>query len=188
MSDAPVGGKRRIDQVLAEGFTDGLGELDDGEVRRRRGLARAELEYLSFLRRLLQGRRDILRDELDRRRSGGESQSVVERVVSVLSEGSRGPSRGEAPMVPLPDEELARARRRVERLLSDAHLSDLGSLTEQDLEAAVVRIEEEERGVSSTRSQVIGAVDALQEEMKRRLRRRHGTMASAGDGAEADPD
>jgi hypothetical protein len=182
MSDAPlVGGKRRVDQVLAEGFTDGLGGLDDREVRRRRDLARAELEYLSFLRRLLQGRRDILRDELDRRRSGGEPQSVVERVVSVLSEGSRGPSRGEAPMVTLPDEELALARRRVERLLADANLSDLASLSDGDLEAAVDRIDAEERGVSETRSQVIRAVDLLQDEVKRRLREQHGSLAQASD-------
>lgn len=186
MSDAPVGGKRRIDQVLAEGFTDGLGELDDGEVRRRRALARAELEYLSFLRRLLQGRRDILRDELDRRRSGGEPQPVVERVVSVLSEGPRGPSRGDAPVVPLPDEELALARRRVERLLSDANLSDLGSLSDHDLEGAVRRIDEEERGVSSIRSQVIQTLDLLQSEMKRRLRETHGSLAPDGSDPEAD--
>lgn len=185
MSDAPaVGGKRRIDQVLAEGFTDGLGQFDDDEVRRRRNLARVELEYLSFLRRLLQGRRDILRDELDRRRSGGDAQPVVERVVSVLSEGSRGPSRGEALVVPLPDEELALARRRVERLLSDAHLSDLGALSDQDLEGAVRRIEEEERGVSSTRTQVIQVLDLLQAEMKRRLRETHGSLTQ--DVPEAD--
>jgi hypothetical protein len=185
MSDAPMaGGKRRIDQVLAEGFTDGLVRLDEREVRRRRDLARAELEYLSFLRRLLQGRRDILRDELDRRRSGGEAQSVVERVVSVLSEGSRGPSRGEAPVVPLPDEELALARRRVERLLSDANLSDLGALSDEDIEGAVGRIDQEERGVSETRSRVIEAVDLLQDEVKRRLREQHGTLAQAGDGPE----
>jgi hypothetical protein len=185
MSDAPVGGgKRRIDQVLAEGFTDGIGDLDEEEVRRRRALARVELEYLSFLRRLLQGRRDILRDELDRRQSGAESQPVVERVVSVLSEGPRGPSRGEAQVAPLPDEELALARRRVERLLSDATLSDLGSLSDEDLEGAVRRIEEEERGVSSTRSQVIQTLDLLQAEMKRRLQKTHGSLTPDG----SDPD
>lgn len=182
MSDAPMaGGKRRIDQVLAEGFTDGLDAMEVDEVRRRRDLARAELEYLSFLRRLLQGRRDILRDELDRRRTGGEAKPVVERVVSILSEGTRGPSRGEAPVIPLPEEELALARRRVERLLSDATLSDLASLSDPDLEAAVGRIEGEERGVSDTRARVIEAVDRLQAEMKRRLREQHGSLAQAGD-------
>jgi hypothetical protein len=91
-------------------------------------------------------------------------------------------------MIPLPDEELALARRRVERLLSDANLSDLASLSDEDLEAAVARIDKEERGVSATRSQVIVALDLLQAEMKDRLRERHGSLAQAGDGAEPDSD
>jgi hypothetical protein len=183
MTDTSMaGGKRRIDQVLASGFTDDLGELDDDEVRRRRDLARAEREYLSLVRRLLQGRRDILRDELDRRRAGGEPQSVLERVVSVLSEGSRGPSRGEAPVVALPEEELALARRRVERLVSDAHLSDLASLSDEDLQGAISRIDQEERGVSDARSGVMEVLDALQEEMKGRFRDRLGSVATDRDG------
>ncbi len=178
MSDAPApAGKRRIDRVLAEGFADGLDELDTDEVRRRRDLARSELEYLSLVRRLLQGRRDILRDELDRRRSGADAPPVVERVVSVLSEGTRGPSRGEAPVVPLPDEEIAMARRRVERLLADSGLSDLEGLSDERLREAVERIEEEERRVSDVRSTVIGVHDGLQDEMKRRLRAELGDLS-----------
>jgi hypothetical protein len=171
MSDTPMaGGKRRIDQVLGEGFAGDLGDLETDEVRRRRDLARGELEYLSLVRRLLQGRRDILRDEADRRRTGAEAPPVVERVVSVLSEGTRGSSRGEAPVMPLPDEEIAMARRRVERLLADSGLSDLEALSDERLQQAVERMEEEERGVSDSRSKVIEVQDALQDEMKRRLR------------------
>ena len=171
MTETPiVGGKRRVDHVLAEGFSERLDELDTDEVRRRRDLARGELEYLSLVRRLLQGRRDILRDELDRRRTGGPRPSVVERVVAVLAEGTRGPSRGEAPVVPMPDDEIAMARRRVERLLADSALSDLDALGDEQLEEAVRRMEEEERGVSDTRSSVIAVHDALQDEMKGRLR------------------
>ena len=179
MSDLPMeGGNRRVDQVLASGFTEGLGSLDTDEVRRRRDLARAEREYQSFLRRLLQGRRDLLRDEVDRRRTGGQAQPVVERVVSVMSEGTRGPSRGEAPVIPVPEDEIAMARRRVERLVSDAHLSDLEALSDQELEEAVSRIEEEETDVSQVRSRVLEVHDALQEEMKRRLRAELGDHAS----------
>lgn len=179
MTDTPMaGGKRRIDQVLAEGFADGLGDLETDEVRRRRDLARGELEYLSLVRRLLQGRRDILRDELDRRRSGAEPTPVVERVVAVLAEGTRGPSRGEAPVVPLPDDEIAMARRRVEKLLADSALSDLTGLSDERLQEAVERMDQEERGVSETRSRVIEVQDALQEEMKRRLRAELGNLSS----------
>lgn len=179
MSDTPkAGGKRRIDHVLEPGFTDDLGSMDTDEVRRRRDLARGELEYLSFLRRLLQGRRDLLRDELDRRKTGGERQPVMERVVSVMSEGTRGPSRGEAPVMPVPEDEIAMARRRVERLVSDAHLSDLEALSEEELVEAVGRIGQEEREVSDARSRVIEVHDVLQEEMKRRLRAELGGRAT----------
>jgi hypothetical protein len=180
MSDTPRAGgnRRRIDQVLAAGFTEDLGALDTQEVRRRRDQARAEREYLSFLRRLLQGRRDLLRDEIDRRRTGGEVPPVVERVVSVLSEGTRGPSRGEAPMIPMPEDEIAMARRRVERLVSDARLSNLEALSDEELEEGVRRIDEEEREVSDARSRVMEVDDALQGEMKRRLRAELGRPAS----------
>jgi hypothetical protein len=179
MSDTPkTGGNRRVDQVLAEGFTDDLGALDTDEVRRRRDLARSEREYLSFVRRLLQGRRDLLRDEVDRRRTGGQAPPVMERVVAVLSEGTRGPSRGEAPMIPMPEDEIAMARRRVERLVSDAHLSDLDGLSDQELDEGIRRMDAEEREVSDARGRVMEVHDILQEEMKRRLRAELGRPAS----------
>ena len=169
--DTPSGeGKRRIDRILAPGFGDDLPEMEMEELRARRDLCRAEREYLSFLRRLLQGRRDLLRDELERRRSGGDPGPLVERITAVLAEGSRGPSRGEAVLVTVPEEEISLARRRIERLLSDAHLSDLEGLSDRELEEAIERIDGEEREISESRTSVIGIHDRFQEEMKRRFR------------------
>jgi hypothetical protein len=171
MADAPMaGGNRRIDRILAQGFLDELDQFDMDEIRERRDLCRSERDYLSFLRRLLQGRRDLLRDELDHRAEGGERGSVVERVTAAMSESSRGPSRGEAVVIALPDDEIALARRRVERLLSDAHISNLSALSEEELEQAIARVEEEERGISDARGNVLEAHDALQGELKRRYR------------------
>jgi hypothetical protein len=164
------GGNRRIDQVLSPGFAEGLDGLDDAEVRRRRDLSRAERDYLSLLRRLVQGRIEILRAEQERRRTGTDSSPVVERLGDILSEETRGPSRGEAPVMTLSADEVALARRRVERLVSDAHLSNLDALSDRDLEDSLARLQEEERSVSDTRSSVMGIHDALQEDMKRRLR------------------
>ena len=179
MSDAPMaGGKRRIDHVLADGFVEGLDGMDELELHRRRDMARSELDHLSFLRRLLQGRRDILRDEQRRRRTGGDPIPVVERLVQVLSEGTRGPSRGDAPVVPMPEEEVMLARRRAERLASDASLSDLDSLSDDALEEAVSRLEAEERTVSDNRTRVIEIHDALQAEVTRRYRDRLGNTAN----------
>jgi hypothetical protein len=163
------GGHRRIDQVLDPGFAGGLEVLEDAEVRRRRDLSRAERDYLSLLRRLLHGRIEILRAEQERRRSG-QGSPVVDRLADILSEETRGPSRGEAPVMTLSADEVALARRRVERLVSDANLSNLQGLSDQDLEESLARLEEEERSVSDTRGSVMGVHDILQDEMKRRLR------------------
>jgi len=167
-----LGGKRRIDRVLDPEFVQGLDALEMEELRRRRDLCRAEREYLSLVRRLLQGRRDILQAELERRRTGDRSGSIVDKLAATLADATLGPSRGEAPVVTIPDEELTLARRRVERLLSDARLSDLEGISDEDLEASIAQIDEEERAVSEARGRVFAVHDALQEELKGRWRER----------------
>jgi hypothetical protein len=72
--------------------------------------------------------------------------------------------------MPVPDDEIQIARRRIERLLADTGLSDVDGLPGEKLEQAIERIEEEERTVSDSRSNVMAVLDALQEEMKRRLK------------------
>lgn len=163
-------GNRRIDHILSPGFSEGLGDLDDGELRRRRDISRAERDYLSILRRMLQGRMEILRAERERRAGRGDAGAVVDRLPDILAEGTRGSSRGEAPVVSVSPDELALARRRVERLVSDSHLSNLRDLSDSDLEEALGKLELEERSVSDSRAEVLGIYDALQEEVKRRLR------------------
>ena len=70
------GGQRRIDRVLDPGFTDGVDRLGLPELRARREEAEAEEADVSYLRRLLQGRLDILRAELVRR-SATDEQDVA---------------------------------------------------------------------------------------------------------------
>ena len=64
-------GRRRIDKVLSEGYADNLADLDLDELRSRRREAEQEEADLSYVRRMLQGRMDILRAELSRRAGGG---------------------------------------------------------------------------------------------------------------------
>jgi len=169
--DTRSGGNRRIDRVLAADFVEGLPDLQMDELRERRDVTLAEREYLSLVRRLLHGRRDILKAELDRRRGDGDGATLVERLPAILADDP-GPSRGEAPMITLPEEELTLARRRVERLLADVSLSDLENLTEQDIEAALARLDEEDGRVSEARDKVMAVHDSLQAELKERYRAR----------------
>ncbi|HWR48122.1 MAG TPA: aerial mycelium formation protein, partial [Pseudonocardiaceae bacterium] len=72
------GGRRRIDRVLDPGYVAGLAELGLGEVRTRRDDAAQEETDLSYLRRLLHARIDIVRAEQRRRREGGSAPVVAE--------------------------------------------------------------------------------------------------------------
>jgi hypothetical protein len=164
-------GHRRIDRILDTTFVQGLGELPLEGLRGRRDECLAEREYLSLLRRLVQGRAEILQAELTSREDDGEAAPLVDRLASILA-GDEGPttSRGEAVRVGVPEEELLLARRRVERLVADAGISDPSALDDVALAAAVKTLADEERQVSSARADVIVVLDTLQDELKRRYK------------------
>ena len=164
------GGNRRIDRIRRPEFVQGLPELSLDELRVRRDDCYAEREYLSLLRRLVQGRAEILRAEVERRGSGAGAGSLVDELSTILSSEGQGPSRGEAVKVGLPEEEMLLARRRIERLVADAEISDPGALDDDRLAAAVDLLASEEREVSAARNDVLRVMDELQEELKRRYR------------------
>jgi len=164
-------GNRRIDRILRPGYVEGLADLPLAELRERREECFAEREYLSLLRRLVQGRAEILMAEVERRHSGAAAGSLVEQLSSILAtEAPRTPSRGEALRVEPPEEEMLLARRRVERLVADAAISDPTTLDDQQLSSAVATLAQEESEVSGQRVQVLAVLDQLQDELKRRYR------------------
>jgi hypothetical protein len=161
---------RRIDRVLDPSFVDGLDTAGLDDLRQRRDEALAEREYLSLLRRLLQGRAEILRAEVHDR-AGGERSPLVERLSEILADDEpAGTSRGEALTVAVPEDELLLARRRVEKLAGDAGISDPTTLDDEELAAAIGALAAEERGTSDTRRAVMDALDAVQDELKRRYK------------------
>ncbi len=164
------GGNRRIDRIRRPEYVQGLSALSLDELRERRDECYAEREYLSLLRRLVQGRAEILRAEVERRGSGADAGSLVDELSTILSSEGQGPSRGEAVKVGVPEEEMLLARRRIERLAADAEISDPGALDDDRLSAAVDLLAREEREVSAARNDVLQVMDELQEELKRRYR------------------
>jgi hypothetical protein len=161
----------RAKRVLEASFVEGLEELPIEEVRRRRDDVLAEREYQSYLRRLIQVRQDIARAERERRTSGGEPQPLIDRLKSVLTEGSsRGPTRGEALPLGPSAEDMEEAARRADAASGGVFLSDLQSLDDVALDRIVQSLTEEEQTVSASRILVLRVHDRLQEELKRRYR------------------
>ena len=162
---------RRIDRIRDAGFIEGLAELPIDDIRAKRDECLAEREYLSMLRRLVQGRAEILKAELVSRGDDGDHGSLVDRLATILADDEHPvSSRGEAVRVSLPDDEVLLARRRVERLVNDAVLSNPGALDDQALADAIGSLASEEHHVSGSRAAVIRVLDALQDELKRRYK------------------
>ena len=76
--------RRRIDIVLEPQYLDGLSELELEELRGRRATAEDVESQISYYRRLLHGRMDLLNFEL-RRRGGEEERSLLEALPEILA-------------------------------------------------------------------------------------------------------
>ena len=160
---------RRIDRISEPSYLEGLSDRSLEDVRARRDECMAEREYLSLLRRLVQGRAEILRAELASRGSD-DDRPLVDRLSEILASDQPATSRGEAMRVTLPEEEMLLARRRVERLVADAGISDPSALGDEELRRAVELLATEEHEVSARRAEVLRVLDTLQDELKRRYK------------------
>jgi hypothetical protein len=160
---------RRIDRIRDPSYLDGIEGHPLEDVRARRDECMAEREYLSLLRRLVQGRAEILKAELASRGSD-DTRPLVDRLSEILASDQPVTSRGEAMKVSLPEQEMLLARRRIERLVADAGISDPSELDDDRLKEAVDVLAGEEREVSAQRGDVHRVLDALQDELKRRYK------------------
>lgn len=162
-------GNRRIDRIRDPSYLDGIADRPLDDVRARRDECMAEREYLSLLRRLVQGRAEILKAELASRGTD-DARPLVDRLSEILASDQPVTSRGEAMKLSLPEEEMLLARRRIERLVADAGISDPSELDDRQLTDAVDVLAGEEREVSAQRADVHRVLDALQDELKRRYK------------------
>jgi hypothetical protein len=146
-----------------------LGELDVGELR---GLRRSALEDeadLSYLRRLLQGRIDILRAERAGREGSETSGTAVERLPEILAElPSR--VRRSARHVRLGPPRAGYSRALADELMAEVELADPSALADAELSAACERLEAREREVSERRRTLQSLADDCSAEITRRYR------------------
>lgn len=169
MTEPVPGGRRRIDRVLAEDFLVGLDGRSTEDVRAMRREAQQEEADLSYVRRMLQGRMDILRAERARREGHGGDGTIVAHLSEVLADSVRT-DRGLGRFLQVEPTRVGETRRAVEQVVADIGISDVGALDEAGLAAALSRLEETERSVSAARQQVQQVMDALTAEVARRYK------------------
>jgi hypothetical protein len=163
----PAGGAA-VDALLDPAFLVGAQSLPMAEVRRLRRQAEQEEVNLSYTRRLLQGRLDIVRRELQRR-AEHDGRSLVDLLPEILAEKGRGPAHGLGrhqtvqPSAPEDFESWVNG-------LTDVDLSAITQLTDATLEKAARALAEAEKGLSERRRGVQQVMDALAGELGRRYR------------------
>jgi hypothetical protein len=160
-------GRRRIDRVLADDFAADLTSLDMDELRSRRREAEQEEADLSYIRRMLQGRMDILRAELARRSGGGEK--IVEHLSQVLADSARS-DHGLGRYLRVEPSRVDEHRRSVEQLIADVGVSDVEGHTDDELRESLGRLEGFEQGISEDRHRVQKVMDALTTEVASRYK------------------
>lgn len=168
MTKPMTGGRRRIDRVLAADFLEGLESLPLAEVRLLRKEAEQEEADLSFARRMLHGRMDILRAE-QARRQNPEGGSIVDQLAQILADPSRS-SHGLGRHITVEPSRVDEHRRKEEAIVADAEMSDVAHRTDAELVEALDRLRETEQEVSEVRRDVQRVMDALTAEIGRRYR------------------
>lgn len=177
MDNVHTENRRRIDIISDPEFVSGLAELHIDELRARREMADTVETELSYYRRLLHGRMDLLAFEL-RRRSGDESRSLIDALPEILGGGETASGTGGRPtpavMPELPDEQ----RRPIDRVLADDFLARLPSMSDEELQDVQSMLAEAEREVSSQRKAAQQAFDGIQAEILTRYK--EGTADQSG--------
>jgi hypothetical protein len=165
---SPAGGAA-VDELLDPAFLESAVQRSMTDVRQLRRRAEQEEVNLSYTRRLLQGRLDIVRRELQRR-SEHDGRSLVDLLPEILAEKGRGPAHGlgrhQTVQPQAPDEYESW----VNSLTKGVDMSAISELSDAKLEKAARALAEAEKGLSERRRGVQQVMDALAGELGRRYR------------------
>jgi len=161
---------QRVDSPLlpAETAAPDLTALRLTELRALRRDAQRDEADLSYVRRLLQGRIDILRAELARRSPAGAA-SVVDRLSEILADAPAR-HRSSARHVTLGTPHSEEYRLLAAEMLAEVELSDLEARTDLELTTAMGRLVRYEQQVSRRRQVLQHTADGCSAEIARRYR------------------
>jgi hypothetical protein len=172
----PAGGAA-VDALLDPGFLQAAVQRPMADVRRLRRQAEQEEVNLSFTRRLLQGRLDIVRRELQRR-AEHDGRSLVDLLPEILAEKGRGPAHGLGRHQTVQPANPEAYESWVHGLTPRVDLSAIGDLSDAALEDVARALAEAEGSLSERRRGVQRVMDGLAAELGRRYQNGEADVAA----------
>jgi hypothetical protein len=159
-----------MDHDDLEGYLTDLTTCPVDVLRERRGQCERLEAKVSYLRRLVQGRLDIVRAERHRRATGGEAgdmETLVLRLPEILGDKVHAPGFGRLPTNLMPPEDDALTAD-LDEIAGAEAMGSLPELSDAQLDSLVGRLVDLEAEVSGRRRELFGVIDALQSELVRR--------------------
>ncbi len=161
-----------VDRVLESDYLGDLPSRPIEDIRAMRAECRAVEDKVSYLRRMVQGRLDIVAADLRRRVDGGAAvdlPGLVDQLPDILGNEGRatGPGRLPSGLVDVDDDDLTAE---LDQVAGPGVLDRLPDLSDADVTDLARRIGDLERGVSDRRRSLFSHIDALQAELARRYR------------------
>jgi len=167
----------RLDRVLiaARRPDADVEALDVAVIRRERGEALQEETELSYLRRVLHGRIDIIDAEL-RRRAEGSAEPLVRSLAAILADDPPANARSPRHMDIVPDPDPGEYRSQMEERIDAVGAAMVLDLSDAELADARLTLKEYEREVSEYRRIAQAVIDRFAAELTRRYREGQATV------------
>ncbi len=170
-----------LSRLLAPTYLDNVDGLSVDDIRRMRAECQEAEASLSYLRRLIQGRTDIVHAYLERPEGSDapDLSSVVDNLAGILAGPGRPSGPGHNPVLHTPDtEDMAELTTELDAVLGIDEIGRLGELDDEALRSLADRLNELETRVSAERHGLHQRIDTLQAE----LVERHKTGRASVDG------
>lgn len=158
--------RRRVDVMLESAYVDDIENRSMDEIREMHEECLEVETEVSYVRRLAQARIDIVEAELERRARGGSVGDLVAMLPSILADDTpRGsPANSRLPRHLAPSMDIT-WKRGLERLIADATLVNLPTITVDELRTTVDQLHQLEREVSDRRRALHRVIDRIEEEL-----------------------
>lgn len=161
-----------LDRLLAPEYVARLGEIPMDEVRAKKAECGTAESALSYLRRLVGVRLDIVRAEIERRAEGGtgELTELIEHLPEILAERGSRTSTGRLVSLDLPDVNHRLLTAELDKIFDVGRAALLAEMDLDEVQVLADRMQVLERKVSTSRRALHQRLDALQAEIIRRYK------------------
>lgn len=166
---------RRLDRITDPSYLDGLADRSDDELHAMKAEASEVETEVSYVRRLAQGRIDVVEAHRSTAAGGGGLDSLIAQLPEILARDLRAPQAQARLVTNLAPDPKIDFTRGLERLIGDDSLVRLPEMSDEEHAELVEELRALEHDMSTRRKRLHEVIDAIDLEIGRRAAATQGT-------------